>query len=50
VELTRMPTRTALMHAALQIDGATLMLCDDFPSIAARLEVAERHGPVTLCT
>jgi PhnB protein len=50
VELSRMPTPDGrLMHAALSIDGATLMLCDDFPEYCGGVsKLPSGPGSVTL--
>jgi PhnB protein len=47
-ELSRMPAPDGrLMHAALQIDGSTLMLSDDFPEYCGGVSSAP-NGPTSV--
>lgn len=50
VELSRMPAEDGrLMHAALEIDGFTMFLCDDFPEYCGGTSRAPAGpSPVTL--
>ena len=50
VEICRMPTEDGrLMHAAIQIGDATLMLCDDFPEYCGGVSRAPSGpSPITL--